>query len=73
MAVQRCRFRSPCAILPPEILRRIASRGNRAQREAALATLATDQTLRLARATHQLLDAGARKPSLTLPELAKQR
>ncbi|MBU6483992.1 MAG: M4 family metallopeptidase [Betaproteobacteria bacterium] len=73
MAVQRCRYRCPCAILPPEILRRIASRGNRAQREAALATLATDQTLRLARATHQLLDAGARKPSLTLPELAKQR
>ena len=73
MAVQRCRFRCPCTILPPEILRRIASRGTRAQREAALATLATDQTLRLARATHQLLDLGARRPPLTLPELAKQR
>lgn len=73
MADQRCRFRCPCTILPPEILRRIASRGTRAQREAALATLATDQTLRLARATHQLLDLGARRAPLTLPELAKQR
>ncbi len=73
MAVHRCRFRRACAILPPEILRRIATRGSRTQRDAALATLATDQTLRLSRATHQLLERAPRRPPLAMPEIAKQR
>ena len=36
-----------CAILPPQMLRRIAARGTAPQRDAALETLATDQTMRL--------------------------
>ena len=73
MAVHRCRFLRACAILPPEILRRIASRGTASQREAALATLATDQTLRLSRATQQLLERGPRSAPLAMPGFAKQR
>lgn len=73
MAVHRCRFRRACTILPPEILRRIASRGTASQREAALATLATDQTLRLSRATQQLLERGPRSAPLAMPGFAKQR
>ena len=64
---------SSCAILPPELLRRIALHGSKRQREAALETLATDHTLRLARATYQLLDAGARRGLLGVPITAKQR
>jgi len=33
-----------CTILPPYLLRRIAAHGTQAQREAALDTLATDQS-----------------------------
>ncbi len=73
MAVQRCRFRCSCAILPPELLRRIASRGTPSQREAALATLATDQTLRLSRATLQLLERGPHRTPLAMAGFAKQR
>ena len=53
----------PCcfSIIPPDVLSRIAADGNAAQRDAALSTLATDQTLRLVRATYQLLDTGAHK------------
>lgn len=65
--------RCGCPILPPEMLRMIALRGNARQREAALGTLATDQTLRLSRATHELLDAGARRGLLSVPATAKQR
>jgi Zn-dependent metalloprotease len=70
-----CRHRVPacCAILPPQVLRRIAMRGTPQQREAALETLATDQTLRLTRATHQLLESGARGGFLGAPAAAKQR
>lgn len=67
------RNRCGCSILPPDILRRIASRGSRAQREAALYTLATDQTLRFARATHELLEARAPRNLLSVPVTAKQR
>src|SRR5579884_3397892 len=51
----RCRG---CSILPPELLRRIARNGTRAQRDAALDTLAVDHTLRIGRATWQLLAPG---------------
>ena len=62
-----------CAILPPYLLRRIATNGTQAQREAALDTLATDQTLRLARATYDLLEAGAHRNLLSVPVSARQR
>jgi Zn-dependent metalloprotease len=62
-----------CAIVPPDLLRRMASRGSKAQREAALETLAADQTMRLARATYQLLEAGAHRNLLSVPVSAKQR
>jgi Zn-dependent metalloprotease len=48
-----------CAIVPPKVLRHIARRGTAAQRDAALATLATDATHRLTRATAQSLGSGA--------------
>lgn len=62
-----------CTILPPELLRRIAQRGNANQREAALETLATDHTMRLARATYELLERGAHRNLLSVPTAAKQR
>jgi Zn-dependent metalloprotease len=62
-----------CAIVPPELLRRIAARGTVRQRDAALATLATDQTLRLARATYELLERGAHRGLLGAPATAKVR
>ena len=65
--------RCGCAIIPPEILRRIALRGTPSQREAALDTLASDGTLRLARATHELLGRGAPRGLLVVPAAAKQR
>jgi Zn-dependent metalloprotease len=55
------------------MLRRIASRGTARQRDAALETLAMDETLRLARATYQLLEAGAHRGLLSVPAAAKQR
>lgn len=55
------------------MLRRIAARGTPQQRDAALATLATDQSLRLARATYQLLDGGFRRDALSVPATARQR
>ena len=65
--------RCGCTIMPPEILRQIAARGTKRQRNAALATLATDQTLRLARATYELLEAGAHRNLLAVPATTKQR
>lgn len=62
-----------CAILPPDLLRRIALHGTRVQREAALDTLAVDYTLRLGRATYQLLGPGARHHLLAIPTAARQR
>src|SRR5947209_4517680 len=62
-----------CAILPPLLLRRIASRGSAQQRDAALETLASDQTFRLARATYQLLEAGAGRGLLNVPAAGGRR
>jgi Zn-dependent metalloprotease len=49
-------------ILPPKVLRSIALNGSPDQRAAALDTLATDQTMRLTRASYQLMQV----PSHTL-------
>jgi Zn-dependent metalloprotease len=62
-----------CHIIPPDVLRRIAQRGSSSQRAAALGTLATDQTLRLGRATWQLLDAGPPPALLTGAPATRQR
>lgn len=48
-------------ILPPHMLRSIAENGSAVQRATALETLATDQTMRLARATYQLSAAGTHR------------
>ncbi len=68
----KCVRQSRCTILPPELLLRIAQRGTKAQRDAALATLAADHTMRLARATYELMEGGARS-NLLVPVGAKQR
>ena len=68
----KCATQCRCTILPPELLLRIAQRGTKAQRDAALATLAADQTMRLARATYELMERGARS-NLLVPVGAKQR
>jgi len=62
-----------CRIVPPSLLRRIAERGSPRQRAAALATLATDQTVRLSRATYQLLESGAHKALMSAGEFNRQR
>ncbi len=41
--------RSPCCFVPPSVLEEIARRGDETQRDAALRTLAVDQTVRTAR------------------------
>src|SRR5690348_13670448 len=68
-SVSRC----GCSILPPELLRRIARNGNSTQRDDALATLGVDHTLRLARATFDLLDAGTRRDLYGMAGGAKER
>lgn len=62
-----------CAIVPPAVLRHIARKGSRQQREAALATLAADSTQRLTRATSQLLERDSRRATLVVGPVAKQR
>src|SRR3569623_1393297 len=62
-----------CCILPPALLLRIARNGNAQQRDAALDTLAVDHTLRLGRATWQLLDGGTRRGLFGLAGACKQR
>jgi len=62
-----------CSIIPAHLLRRIAQNGSPAQREAALATLATDQTMRLGRATYQLMEAGAHRALMVATATEKQR
>ncbi|MDQ6621483.1 MAG: M4 family metallopeptidase [Pseudomonadota bacterium] len=62
-----------CRILPPNVLRSIAQNGDPAQRLAALDTLAIDQTVRLARATYQLLETGSRRVTMTSASPAEQR
>jgi Zn-dependent metalloprotease len=70
VAPQGCRCR---AIVPPKVLRHIAQKGNRAQREAALATLATDATHRIARATDALLQHGGAQRALATAAPTKVR
>src|SRR6185437_3431156 len=62
-----------CSIVPPAVLRHIARTGTAPQREAALATLATDATHRLSRATTQLLERDVRHSRLTAAPATKQR
>lgn len=62
-----------CAIVPPELLRHIAQNGTRSQREAALATLSSDHSLRFARATTQLMGGGGRRFTLTAGEFTPRR
>jgi Zn-dependent metalloprotease len=62
-----------CSIVPPAVLRHIARTGTVPQREAALATLATDATHRLSRATTQLLERDVRHSRLTAAPTEKQR
>ena len=52
-------------IVPPHVLREIARRGNAAQRNAALDTLALDTTMRTQRMAFQLLATSAPRPVLT--------
>src|SRR4051794_27532448 len=61
-----------CGIMPPRVLRNIVERGDADQRAAALQTLAADHSLRLARATYQLLDRRSHQ-SLTAVEPQKLR
>jgi Zn-dependent metalloprotease len=62
-----------CRIIPPHLLRRIALNGSPAQRAAALATMATDQTVRLGRATYQLMEGRAHKALMATTATLKQR
>ncbi len=62
-----------CAIIPPRVLQSIVRAGTPAQRDAALATLATDATQRLSRATVQLLPRDAPRVRLAQAAVAKQR
>ncbi len=62
-----------CSIIPPHLLRRIALNGNKEQRAAALSTLAIDQTMRLERATYQLLENGGHQALFTSGIITKQR
>src|SRR4051812_41805374 len=61
-----------CSILPPKVLRNIVENGDPDQRGAALQTLATDHTFRLARATYQLLEVRGQQ-ALVTPTPQKQR
>lgn len=71
--MRRASCRHGCSILPPDLLRRIAQHGTARQREAALDTLGVDHTLRLARATLQLLGPPARRGLFGLAGAQKQR
>src|SRR5689334_19113014 len=62
-----------CSILPPDLLRRIARNGSSRQRDDALATLGVDHTLRLARATYDLLDARTGRGLFGITGAGKQR
>lgn len=71
-----CRSPVQC-IVPAPVLRRVAERGSRRQREIALRTLAIDETMRSARleAGARLAGAGLRQPMAIAPlrEPVKQR
>ncbi len=60
-------------ILPPHILRSIAANGTQAQRSAAVRSLSVDHTIRLSRATHQLLQAGVRRATVAAAPVGKRR
>jgi Zn-dependent metalloprotease len=62
-----------CRILPPDLLRRIAEKGDSKQRAAALQTLGIDHTLRLGRATLELLGPPVRRGFFGLAGVEKQR
>lgn len=70
MPTHNCRVahhHSIFCILPPYVLSEIARRGNAAQRNAALDTLALDGTLRSQRMTAQLLPRVARPAAIGTP------
>jgi Zn-dependent metalloprotease len=58
-------------ILPPHILREIARRGSAAQRNAALAALALDGTLRSQRMSLQVLGAARRSATIAEPTVRR--
>jgi Zn-dependent metalloprotease len=58
-------------ILPPHILPEIANRGTAAQRSRVLNTLASDHTMRFARASHLMRAIGARKRVSAAPASAE--
>ena len=60
-------------ILPPQILRELARNGTAAERDVALATLATDQTARMTRVTCELQESGAHHALMTAGPARKQR
>ncbi len=62
-----------CTFLPPRILRRIAEMGDAEQRSSALNTLAADSTIRLARATYQLLEGRGHQAAMSATAPQKQR
>jgi Zn-dependent metalloprotease len=62
-----------CTILPPRILRRIAESGDPESRADALDTLAADSTIRLSRATYQLLEGRGHQAALSAAPPQKQR
>ena len=63
-----------CQIVPPYVLRSVATNGTPRQRASALRTLATDQTVRALRAAQPPRARGARRrPSLLAIETQKQR
>jgi Zn-dependent metalloprotease len=62
-----------CFILPPHLLRHIGKNGSASQRKAAIDTLATDHTIRLTRATYQLLEASAHQALMSASAVHEQR
>jgi Zn-dependent metalloprotease len=62
-----------CSIVPPRVLRRIAENGDAEQRAHALDTLSADSTIRLARATYQLLEGRSHQAALSAAPPQKQR
>lgn len=73
MKIHRTHRMPCCYILPPHMLRHVAHAGSTAQRSAALGTMATDQSLRLGRATYQLMDCGAHQALMSASDVHAQR
>lgn len=72
-----CQCRQPrnpvFCILPPHLLRELARNGTPAERDIALATLATDQTARISRVTYEMQAAGARPALMSTGPAEKHR